>query len=298
MDKLHRLPPMNALRVFESAARHLSFTKAADELFVTQGAVSHQIKSLEDFLGQNLFTRRGRRLLLTETGQMYLLPVRKALDEIRYATQQLKQQDSQGVLTVAVLPSFAARWLVPRLGRFRQQHPDIDIRLAPSAEVVDFSQSDVDVGIRYGRGHYPGLKVYRLMNEDIFPVCSPDLLQGPHPLECPADLVHFHLLHDDVHVDWRTWLLAADVEGIDAERGTVLDDSAMVIQAALTGQGVAMARSVLVEDELQAGRLIRPFKLSLPAEFAYYFVCPEQTVDRPKVVAFRDWVFAEVGVTS
>ena len=298
MNKSPRLPPLNALRVFESAARHLSFTKAAEELFVTQGAVSHQIKALEEFLGQPLFLRRNRKLLLTEAGQAYLLPVRKALDDLRWATQRLQEQDSQGVLTVAVLPSFAARWLVPRLGRFRHQHPQIDIRLAPSAQLVDFSQSDVDVGIRYGRGHYPGLKVYRLMTEDIFPVCSPALLDGPHPLQTPADLVHFHLLHDDVHVDWRTWLLAAGVDTINVDRGTVLDDSSMVIQAALAGHGVALARSVLVEDEIKAGRLIRPFKLSLPAEYAYYFVCPEQAAERPKIVAFRDWLFAEAGVQA
>lgn len=296
MKKIARLPPLNALRVFESAARHLSFTKAAAELFVTQGAVSHQIKALEEFLGQPLFLRRNRKLLLTDTGQAYLLPVRKALDDLRWATRQLQEQDSQGVLTIAVLPSFAARWLVPRLARFRQRHPEIEIRLAPSAQVVDFSQNDMDVGIRYGRGRYPGLKAYRLMTEDIFPVCSPALLEGPHPLRTPADLAHFHLLHDDMLVDWRTWLLAAGVDNIDADRGTVLDDSAMVIQAALTGQGIALARSVLVEDELKAGHLIRPFKLSLPAEFAYYFVCPEQAVERPKIVSFRDWLFSEAGV--
>lgn len=294
MRKSVRLPPLNALRVFESAARHLSFTKAAAELFVTQGAVSHQIKALEEFLGQPLFLRRNRKLLLTDAGQAYLLPVRKALDDLRWATQQLKEQDSEGVLTVAVLPSFAARWLVPRLARFRQLHPEIDIRLAPSAQLVEFSQSDMDVGIRYGRGHYPGLKVYRLMTEDIFPVCSPSLLEGPHPLRTPDDLVHHHLLHDDVLVDWRTWLLAAGVHHINVDRGTILDDSAMVIQAALAGHGVALARSVLVEDELKAGHLLRPFELSLPAEYAYYLVCPEPAAGRPKIVAFRDWLFSEV----
>jgi LysR family glycine cleavage system transcriptional activator len=194
---------------------------------------------------------------------------------------------------VTVLPSFAARWLVPRLGRFRKIWPDIDLRIDPSPEVVDFSRGDVDVAIRYGGGRYPGLFSERLMAEDIFPVCSPALLEGPHPLRDPADLVHHTLLHDEGHGDWRTWLLAAGIDAVDPTRGTVFTDAGMLIQAAVAAQGVALARRVLAGDELAAGRLMRPFKLSLPTQFAYYFVCPADVVERPRIQAFKEWLLVE-----
>ena len=177
-----RLPPLNALRAFEAAGRHLSFTKAAEELYVTQAAISHQIKGLEEYLGIPLFRRLNRALLLTEAGQHYLPSVSQALEDLRKATDQLYQRDAVGVLTVTLLPSFAARWLVPRLGRFRQAHPDIEIRIAPTLETIDFAQDDVDIAIRYGHGSYPGLRCERFMSEDIYPVCSPELLQGSNPL--------------------------------------------------------------------------------------------------------------------
>ncbi len=288
-----RLPPLDTLRVFEAAGRHLSFTRAAVELHVTQAAVSHRIKALEEHLGLPLFKRLNRALLLTEQGQVYLKAVNRALEDLRQATGRLHSNDASGVLTVSSLPSFATRWLVPRLGRFQRRHPDIDLRLAPSTALTDFNQDDVDLAIRYGRGNYPGLQVWRFMTEDVFPVCSPDLAAGDPPLRCPADLRHHYLLHDSGCVEWRAWLMAADIEGVDPERGTIYEDSSMLIQAALAGQGVALARSVLVEDELAAGRLIKPFELSLPADYAYYLVCPRYTAERPKLIAFRDWLFAE-----
>ncbi len=287
------LPPLRALRAFEAAARHLSFTKAGAELFVTQAAVSHQIRALEEDLGVRLFRRMNRRLMLTEEGQRYLPAVSRAFDLLREATTALRAHDIPGPLTVSVLPSFAARWLVPRLGRFFARHPDIDLRIDPSVAICDFAQGDVDVGIRYGRGDYPGLRADRLLDEDIFPVCSPLLKAGPPGLHRPEDLRHHTLLHDDSHADWRTWLLAAGVDGVDPERGTIFTDSSMLIQAAIAGQGVALARGVLVADALAAGRLVRPFRLSLPAEFAYYFVYPERVAAHPKVRAFRDWLLEE-----
>ncbi len=294
MANFHRrLPPLNALRAFEAAARHLSFTKAAEELHVTQAAISHQVKTLEEHLGLKLFRRLHRQLLLTDSGQLYMPPVSKAFRLLQDATHQLLRQDAAGPLTVSVLPSFAAGWLVPRLGRFRQLWPDIDLRIDPSFELVDFSRADVDVGVRYGRGRYPGLRSDRLMEEDIFPVCSPELVHGPPGLRVPADLVHHTLLHDDGHGDWRTWLLAAGVDDVDPTRGIVLTDSSMLIQAALAGQGVALARAVLAGDELAAGRLVRPFELNLPTEFAYYVVCPFDTAEQPKIAAFRQWLLAE-----
>ncbi len=288
-----RLPPLNALRAFEAAARHLSFTRAAEELHVTQAAISHQVKALEEHLGRKLFRRLNRALLLSDDGQAYLPSVSRAFALLNDATRNLLERDAPGPLTVSALPSFAARWLVPRLGRFRQIHPDIDLRIDPSAALTDFASGDVDVGVRYGRGKYPGLRADWLMTEDIFPVCSPALLSGEHPLRAPGDLEHQVLLHDDGHGDWRTWLLAAGIDRVDPTRGPIFTDSSMLIQAAMAGQGVALARGVLAADELAAGRLVRPFTLSLPTEYAYYLVCPQNTAEQPKIAAFRDWLLDE-----
>lgn len=288
-----RLPPLNALRAFEAAARHLSFTRAAEELHVTQAAISHQVKALEEHLGRKLFRRLNRALLLTDDAQAYLPSVSRAFTLLNDATSDLLTKHTPGPLTVSALPSFAARWLVPRLGRFRHIRPDIDLRIDPSTELADFAGGDVDVGIRYGRGKYPGLRADWLMTEDIFPVCSPALLEGPHPLHDPEDLEHQVLLHDDGHGDWRTWLLAAGVDRVDPARGPIFTDSSMLIQAAMAAQGVALARGVLAADELAAGRLVRPFTLSLPTEYAYYLVCPVNTAEQPKIAAFRDWLIGE-----
>ena len=293
-----RLPPLNAVRAFEAAARHLSFTKAAKELHVTQAAISHQVKALEAYLGLKLFRRLNRALVLTEEGQTYLPPVKRIFDHLYDATRRLTENEARGKLTVSVIPSLAARWLVPRLGRFREAQPDIDVRVAPSGHLVDFAREDVDLGIRYGRGRYPGLRVERLMTEDILPVCSPALLEGSRPLKRPSDLRHHTLLHDEGHAEWRTWLLAAGVDDVDATRGTVFTDSGMLIQAAAAGQGVALARGALAADYLASGRLVRPFDFNLPAEFAYYIVCPEATADQPKVVAFREWLLQESARSS
>ncbi len=291
---MRRLPPLNAIRAFEAAARHLSFTRAAEELHVTQAAVSHQVKSLEDYLGIKLFRRFNRSLLLTDEGQGFLPGLTKAFDLLDESTRRLAKKDAGGALTVSVLPSFAARWLVARLGRFRRAHPEVDLRIDPNAGLADFAHGDVDIGIRYGKGNYPGLRADRLMAEDIFPVCSPALLQGEHPLKHPEDLAHHTLLHDDGHGDWRTWLLGNEVKNVDPNRGTVFTDSSMLIEAAKRGQGVALARSVLASDELEAGTLVRPFgDQSVPAEYAYYIVCPEDTADLPKIKAFREWLLKE-----
>jgi LysR family transcriptional regulator, glycine cleavage system transcriptional activator len=289
-----RLPPLNALRAFEAAARHLSFTRAAQELHVTQTAVSHQIKALEERLGVRLFRRLPRGLLLTEEAQRLLPPVRDAFDQIAAATERLVAVGSGGRLTVSVLPSFAAKWLVPRLGRFRAAHPDLDLRISAASELVDFARDDVDVGIRMGRGVYPGLRVERLFGEALVPVCSPLLREGPHPLRRPEDLRHHVLLHDDDdYTGWELWLRLAGVPDVPARRGPVFTDSAMVVQAAAEGQGVALARRVLAAGDLAAGRLIQPFDVSIPHDLAYYLVCPEATADQPKIAAFRSWLLAE-----
>lgn len=289
-----RLPPLNAMRAFEAAARHLSFTRAADELNVTQAAVSHQIKSLEDHLGMPVFRRLNRALMLTDAGQALFPAVNEALDIMATAVDRLHKGDRSGELAITTMDSFAAAWLVPKLGRFRKVHPEIDLRITTSDHSIDFARENVDLAIRYGGGNWPGLSVERLMTEEVFPVCSPALLRSGPPLEKPSDLKHQTLLHDDMREDWRMWLMAAGETGVDATRGLGYQHSNLVIQAAKQGDGVALARSVLVEDSLASGQLVKPFDVSLPVNYAYYVVCPEPNLSRPKVKAFREWLFAEV----
>jgi LysR family transcriptional regulator, glycine cleavage system transcriptional activator len=289
----HRLPPLAALRAFESAARHLSFTRAAQELHVTQTAISHQIRALEERLEVRLFRRLPRGLVLTEEAQRYLPAVRDAFARLETATAELLAGRAGGTLTASVLPSFAAKWLVPRLGRFRAAHPDIDLRISTSQHLVDFAREDVDIGIRMGRGHYPGLRVDRLFGETLVPVCSPALLEGEPALRRPEDLKHHVLLHEDDETGWRLWLELAGVEGVDVSRGLTLTDAAMVVQAAAEGQGVALGRTALAASDIAAGRLVRPFDVSMPHDLAYYLVCPEASAERPRTAAVRAWLLAE-----
>ena len=290
---LHRLPSLDALRVFEAAARHLSFTQAADELNVTQAAVSQRIRSLEESLGVPLFKRLNRALLLSDDGQALYQPVRDALDQMMGAVESLRAGDATGVLTVTTMDSFAATWLVPRLKRFRDAHPEIDVRISTSDTLLDLTREDMDMGVRYGRADWPNLDVVRLMTEEVFPVCSPALLERGPPLEKPSDLARHTLLHDNLHENWRMWLLAAGAPEVDATRGPGYYRSNLVIQAAVAGEGVALGRSVLVADELASGRLIKPFDVSLPVEFAHYVVSPQATRDQPKIKAFREWLLQE-----
>ena len=288
-----RLPPLNALRAFEAAARHLSFTKAADELAVTQAAISHQVKGLEERLGVALFRRANRALVLTEVGQAYLPALRDAFDAIDAATARILQKDKAGTLTVTTMPSFGAAWLVRRLGAFRAKHPDIDVRLLTVERLVDFAREDVDIGIRFGVGAWAGLTSERLLSEDMFPMCSPALLKEKK-LDKPEDLRHHTLLHDDMETDWRRWLVAAGVKGIDPNRGLHFPNSSMLLQAAVEGQGVALGRSALAAGYLAAGQLVKPFELKLPVDAAYYVVYPPAYAQRAKVMAFRDWLMEEV----
>lgn len=292
-----RLPPLNAVRAFDAAARHLSFTKAADELHVTQAAVSHQIKALEEWLGLPLFRRMNRALALTEAGQSYVPSVREALDTLSQATERLIRNDSAGPLTISAMPSFASKWLVPRLMRFQKRYPDMDVRVQSTSQIVDFARQDVDLAIRFGSGHWPDLQVERLLTEDIFPVSHPSLLKNANPLTCPEDLRHHTLLHDDYNISWAVWCRAAGIEGVDVERGLRFDDSSFTLQAAMSGHGIALARGVLVADDIAAGRLVRLFDVHLPGSLAYYVAAPPHYFTRPKVKAFRDWLFEEAGKT-
>lgn len=289
-----RLPPLNAVRAFEAAARHLSFTKAAEELNVTQAAVSHQVKALEERLQVPLFRRLNRGLVLTGAGASYLRELEDIFDRLEEATKRLRASEAMGALTVSTSTSFAAKWLVPRLQRFRERRPDIDVRIDANDSLTDFRRDDVDIAIRYGRGVYPGLSSVQLLQDIVFPVCSPKLLEGPHQLQAPADLKHFTLLHDQgVVEDWRTWLRTAGVSEVDPTRGPVFSHSAMMIEAAIAGQGVALARRSMVARDVREGRLVQPFPLSLKAEFSYWVVCPELSADKPKIAEFRNWLLEE-----
>ncbi len=296
---VRQLPPLNALRAFEAAARHLSFTKAADELHVTQAAVSHQVKTLEEYLGVQLFQRRNKAVLLTEAGQLCLPGLREGFDRLAAAIATVRAKGAENLLSVTVTPSVAAKWLVPRLDRFRAVQPTIDVRIDASTALVDLARESFDLGIRYGAGHYPGLRTDLLLDEDISPVCSPRLLDGPQPLKSPADLRAHTLLHTewsargDAWPDWRMWLLAAGAPDVDWTRGTQFNDPTLAIQAAIEGQGVALGRSALVQHDLARGRLVRPFDLSVPGKFSYYVVSTRAAAERPKVSAFRDWLLAE-----
>jgi LysR family glycine cleavage system transcriptional activator len=298
-----KLPPLNALRAFESAARNLSFTKAAAELHVTQAAISHQVKSLEDHLGLSLFRRLNRRLVLTEAGQVYLPVLRDAFDAISGGTARLYQDGESGPLHISVLPSFAAKWLLPRMSRFRDRHPDIDVMVSANNKLIDFAEGTFQMAIRYGEGNYPGLRTERLLCDEVFPVCSPKLLQGPYPLKKPADLKDHTLLHDEVSrqdesPDWRSWLQAAGVEGVDWRRGPGFSDSSMVIEAAAAGQGVALGHRWLAAADLEGGRIVMPFGPMIPSKFSYYLVSPPAAAEHHRVGLFRDWLLEEAEGTG
>ncbi len=296
---MKQLPPLNALRVFEAAARHLSFTKAAEELHVTPGAVSQQIKALEDFLQTPVFRRQKRALLLTDEAQASLPVLREGFDKLVEAGAILSRKADAGRLTVSVAPSFASKWLVPRLDRFQEAHPDIDVWVSADMNVVDFAVDDVDLAIRYGPGRYAGLITEHLMAEKIIPVCSPALLSGDHPIRKPADLAHHTLLHDSGNdkdpgcPTWPMWLKAAGVEHKQGGRGLKFNQSSLVIEAAVAGKGVALAKAALALADLEAARLVIPFDLTTPTEFSYYIVHPPSKASSPAVKAFKAWVLQE-----
>jgi len=290
-----RLPSLTGLRAFEAAARHLSFTKAAAELNVTQTAISHQIKRLEEELGLRLFVRQNRTLALTAEARDYLPGIRAAFQDLRLATDRLKRNENANVLTVSTLTSFATKWLVPRLSRFQELHPSIDVRVTTSMALVDFARDGVDVGIRYGHGKWQGLRADWLMADQLFPVCSPALLKGNPPLRKPEDLANHTLLHTshDMEDDWRVWLTASGLPAnLSAQPGLTFDLQFMTVQAAIDGLGVAIGRTAIVESDVAKGRLAVPFEMTLPADAGYYLVCPQTAADAPKIAAFRDWLIA------
>jgi LysR family glycine cleavage system transcriptional activator len=288
------LPSLNGLRAFEAAARHMSFTRAAAELNVTQTAISHQIRRLEEQLGLTLFIRRNRTLELTREALDYLPPIRSAFADLQRATAKLRRTDREGRLTVSTTASLATKWLISRVAAFQDANPGIEVRISTSTHLVDFQREEVDIAVRYGHGVWPGVRADWLMAEHIFPVCSPDLLNDVRPLRTPEDLAHHTLLHTTVsREDWQLWLTAAGLPtSIATRRGMTFDEGFMAIQAAMEGLGVALGRFHLVEADIAAGRLVAPFDTVLPQDAGYYVVAPETTAETAKIVRFRDWLIA------
>jgi LysR family transcriptional regulator, glycine cleavage system transcriptional activator len=292
-----RLPSLNGLRAFEAAARHLSFTNAASELNVTQTAISHQIKRLEQELGIRLFVRQNRALALTPEAKDYLPGVHAAFNDLRVATERLLRRENDHILTISTLASLAAKWLLPRLSAFQEAHPGIDVRITTSTALVDFKNDDVDAAIRYGRGQWPGLRADWLTADRLFPVCSPALLTGNRPLRSPEDLADHVLLHTSGGTgdDWRLWLTAAGLPAqLSRHPGITFDLNFMTVQAAIDGIGVAIGRTSYVESDIAKGRLVVPFKITLPADAGFYLVSPEARADSPKLSAFRQWLVASI----
>lgn len=289
-----RLPPLNALKAFEASARQLSFTRAAEELFVTQAAISHQIKSLEEFLGLKLFMRKNRALLLTEEGQSYFLDIKDVFNSLNDATERLLARGAKGAITVSLQPSFAIQWLVPRLNAFNLIQPDIDVRIKAVDQPDNSLTEDVDVAIYYGRGRWPNVHAEKLHTEYLVPVCSPLLLQGKKPIHTIEDLTHHTLLHDTSRRDWKRWFKDTGVKATNVNHGPIFSHSAMVVQAAVYGQGIALAQSVLAKPDIDAGRLVTPFSHTLVSKNAFYIVCRETQIDVGKISAFKDWVLETV----
>ncbi|WP_321803476.1 transcriptional regulator GcvA [Burkholderia sp. BCC1988] len=293
---------LNALRAFEASARHQSFSAAAAELHVTPAAVGQLVRGLEEWLGTPLFRRgsSGRlRLVPTEAAERALPDIRAGFDRLTVGLERLKEGSASGVLTVAISPAFAAKWLLPRIERFQSAWPETDVRLDTNLKPVDFVTQQIDIGVRYGTGSWPGLVAEKLMDEDVYPVCSPELLRG-RSLQKPADLARETLIHD-LSMDsrtgfpaWDTWLQKAGVMDVATGRGMQINNSAAVLQAAIDGHGVALARSVMARDDLAAGRLVRLFpEISYASPLAYYVVFREECSSLAKLVAFRDWLLKE-----
>jgi LysR family glycine cleavage system transcriptional activator len=286
-------PSVSAARAFAAAARTLNFTRAAEELGQTQGAISHQVRELEARLGARLFERGARGLRLTEAGRRYLPFVQDALDHLRAGEELLRGTGRAAVLTVSVSPNFATKWLVPRLGGFLKSHPDLDLRISASTQHVDFGRDDIDLALRHGDGDWPELHVVRLCAEEMFPVCSPAFLRTGKPLRSPRDLIGRILIHDQDRTPWNEWLKAFGVTEPVGEHGPVFDQTALAIDAAVASQGIALARSALAALDLIAGRLLRPLPQALPAKFAYWIVCRKSVANAPKITRFRNWLLAQ-----
>ena len=294
------LLPLNALRAFDAAARHMSFKQAADDLSVTPAAISQQIRSLEDFLGVELFRRTNRSLVLTEVAQLSLAPLRAAFEKMEEATDILLSSKDHNVVKVSVSPSFASKWLVPRLASYYERRPDSIVKISASMALTDFQAEDVDIAIRYGSGTYEGLEATEILRETVFPVCSPDLMHS-RPIAAPADLLEHTLIHDDSFSDdhsapsWTMWLKAAGVEAAEGLPALHFNTHSLAVEAAVAGRGIALARSAIAEEDLRAGRLVKLFGEDVPVGFAHYVVAPVARSKSERVQDFIDWLREEAG---
>jgi LysR family glycine cleavage system transcriptional activator len=298
-----QLPGLTSFRTFEAAARHRSFSRAARELNVTPAAVSYVVRELEEQLKVRLFQRSGRGVGLTQAGEILRDSAATALDDIERAIERVRalEGQDQNRINVSTTPSFAMKWLVPRLNRFLARFPDVDVRVDMSRQLVDFTQGEMDLAIRFGTDKHPGLLADHLLHDHLFPVCSPRFLKGKPALRQPADLRHFTLIHPDYQAhdvdwpNWDVWLDSIGVTGIDTKRGLYFNQSALAIQAAIDGQGIALADANLVEFDLAAGRLVRPFKQAVqtPQRLGYWVVMPSRSRQNPLVDAFRLWLLEE-----
>ena len=310
-----RLPPLNSLKAFEAAARHLSVKKAALELNVTSAAVSHQIRTLEDYLGVQLFHRYNRSLELTDVAKAALPKLGEGFDCLAQAVALLRKQDGGSSLTVSAAPSFASRWLMPRLHRFIAAHPEIDVHISARMRrvsvdgkgdvaeraTVEAWLSDSDIAIFYGRGNVPDFSIERLIELSITPICSPKLMSAdhPHPLNTPADLKHHLLLHDDTGelydnaAFWGVWLNAAGVTDVDANKGPHFSHAVLAFEAAIDAVGVLASMPVLAAEDIASGKLVAPFDLAVKLPDAYYMAAGTHADDRPAVAAFRAWLREE-----
>ncbi len=300
------VPGTRALRTLEAADRHKNFTRAADELGLTPAAVSHQIKEIEDQLGVSLFTRTSRTVRLTEAGAVLSEASADAIDMLNRAVSRAqKLARGQSLLKVTADAHFAAKWLMRRIDGFRAIQPDIDLRFDISYEVRDFDRDDIDIGIRFGAGKYPGLAVERLFDNVLIPVCSPELLRNGPPLRTPRDLFNHRLVHIEwsrrgvTWPNWPMWMAAAGIDDFDDSRTLVFGTSSDAVQAAIDGSAVALADFAMVAHDLSEGRLVQPFKLGvrMAPEFAYFLVYPQSSANDPRIVAFRDWILDEAAKT-
>ncbi len=290
---MRKLPPLNALKAFEAAARHESFTKAASELCVTQGAVSQQVKSLEDLLGFKLFGRESKGLVITAAARDYLEVVRDAFDRIALGTAKITRQHKSAILTVSTSPDFAAKWLVHRLGRFSEQHPEIDLRISASLDHVDFAREDIDMAVRHGQGDWPGLDAVEMCREMLFPVCSPHLLRSKKlPLKV-QDLLRYPLLHHNDRSGWSRWLKGFHLKPLKSMQGLVFNRDSLLIDAAVSGQGIALARTTLCAWDVLQGQLVAPCEHKLALQTSYWIIAPQLTASLPKISKFRHWLITE-----
>ncbi len=293
MADFRRLPNLAALRAFEAAARHGNFSRAAEEIHVTHGAISHQVRALEEELGVALFARHGKRIAITPEGERFAATLRSALGDIAAAAAALKADARHQRLTVTALPSFAARWLSPRMGQFIEQHPGLEVMLQSSSQLTDFVRESVDIGIRFGKGHYPGLAVEKIMDDYYYPVASPRFHRGKLP-RTPEKLAESLLLRCEME-PWTPWFRAAGLDALEPTGGLVFQDSSMLVRAAAEGHGIALARHAIAMSEIASGELVRLSDVAVKCPHSYFLVCPPEALKKPQVQAFRTWLLDEIG---